>query len=638
MPDAAELDLESYLPRFGLRAFRPGQRDVISVVMAGGDCLCVMPTGGGKSLCYQLPAVALEGMTLVVSPLISLMQDQVQQLHKLGLRATFINSTLDLGEQRARLQDMAAGQYDLTYVAAERFRSPRFLEALLAAKVRLLAIDEAHCISEWGHDFRPDYAKLGRFRRRIGNPPTIALTATATPDVQKDIVAQLGLREPRTFVMGFARPNLHYEVQTHWRVRAKDEALLEFLRSEPGSGIIYASTRKRCEEVAEMIAGETQRRVSVYHAGMLSEDRRQAQDNFMHGPREVVVATNAFGMGINKANVRFVVHYNLPGALEAYYQEAGRAGRDGEPSRCLLLYTPADASIQEYFIESSYPSPETVAQIYEFLCEFDEDPIELTQQEIKERLGLPVSADAVRTSEQLLEKAGALERLESGQNMARVRINSDLPTLVDLLPRQATKQRKILRAVEKVVGELRHESVFVNPRELAAATELDGAALSRGLRELCRLRDFDYVPPFRGRAVHMLQRETPFGELPIDFEALEYRKAEEYRKLERVIGFAKARRCRQQEILDYFGQADNPPCGHCDNCLANGHGPRQEAGVGAAARTSLPAATPGGDLTDAGVLETVRKALSGVARRASGLASTWWRRCCGVRSRKKYPS
>ena len=253
MPETVAIDIESHLPRFGLAAFRPGQREVISAVLADEDCLCVMPTGGGKSLCYQLPAVAREGVTLVVSPLIALMQDQVAALQSLGLRATFINSTLDAGQQAARISDMAAGAYDLVYVAAERFRSRRFLEALRTVHLQLLAIDEAHCISEWGHDFRPDYARLGRHRAKLGNPPTIALTATATDAVRRDIIEQLDLREPRVFITGFARPNLHYEVRSPGGARQKDEMLVGFLRAEAGPGIIYASTRKKCEELAELI-------------------------------------------------------------------------------------------------------------------------------------------------------------------------------------------------------------------------------------------------------------------------------------------------------------------------------------------------------------------------------------------------
>ena len=275
MPETPPANLESYLPTFGLSEFRHGQKEVISSVLAGRDCLCVMPTGGGKSLCYQLPAVMSEGLTLVVSPLIALMKDQVDQLQELGLSVSFINSTLSMAEQYARLDLMAAGKFRLVYVVPERFRSGRFLEAVRAVGLKLLAVDEAHCISEWGHDFRPDYARLGYFRKLLGNPTTIALTATATDRVRRDIVEQLALHDPQTFITGFERPNLFYEVQSPPRQRQKIDYLVQFLHKTPGSGIIYTSSRKLAEEVAQTVTQETQRRTAVYHAGLMPEDRRR---------------------------------------------------------------------------------------------------------------------------------------------------------------------------------------------------------------------------------------------------------------------------------------------------------------------------------------------------------------------------
>lgn len=338
---------------FGLDDFRPAQREVIQDVLGGRDVLCVMPTGAGKSLCYQFPAAVAGGMTIVVSPLISLMEDQVQQLRDEGINAALLNSSLTPAMQREAIAQIQQGNFEgLLYVAPERFFAPNFEPLLESLHVKLLAVDEAHCISHWGHDFRPEYARLGEVRKKLGMPTTIALTATATQDVRADIIRGLELREPDVFITGFDRPNLSYQCRRISKRREKDAALLDLLTREAGSAIVYCGTRKAVDEIVEMFGSRIKgRRIFGYHAGMDQASRTASQEGFMQTPQAIAVATNAFGMGINKPDIRLVIHYNLPGTLEAYYQEAGRAGRDGLGARCILLFNYQDRVLQEFFIE-----------------------------------------------------------------------------------------------------------------------------------------------------------------------------------------------------------------------------------------------------------------------------------------------
>ncbi|MCA9830595.1 MAG: RecQ family ATP-dependent DNA helicase [Dehalococcoidia bacterium] len=354
---------------FGYREFRPGQAEVIAAVLAGRDTLAVMPTGGGKSVCYQVPALARErGLTVVVSPLLALMKDQVDTLRQAGVAAAAINSTVARDEQAAVLAQAQSGELRLLYVAPERFSDGSFMTGLRHCQVGLLAIDEAHCISQWGHDFRPSYRDLGGVRAGIGNPPIVALTATADPRVRDDIVARLKLKRPVVHVAGFDRPNLRFDVVPVKSLKAKGEQIADRLRElgTDESAIIYCGTRKRVEEVTDAL--QKQRiRAARYHAGMPDEDRRRIQEAFARDSLRVIVATNAFGMGIDKPDVRLVVHHDLPESLESYYQEAGRAGRDGGPAECVLLYSPRDRQLREFFIDLSHPPAETVVRVYRAL-------------------------------------------------------------------------------------------------------------------------------------------------------------------------------------------------------------------------------------------------------------------------------
>lgn len=479
-PEAA---LQKY---FGMDSFRKPQDTVIKAVLDGKDVLVVMPTGGGKSLCFQLPALLLPGVTLVVSPLIALMKDQVDALQVRGLPAGLLNSSQTLDQQRATLNAIRSRELKLVYVAPERFRSESFLNAVPKDAISLLAIDEAHCLSQWGHDFRPDYMRLGEARAALGKPPCVALTATATPDVQQDIRQVLNMRSPAEFVAGFARENLSFRVRQTQSESDKMEAI-QALIQEHGTGIIYCATRKSVDSVASRIE-DLANPVIRYHGGLSDKERITAQDFFISGKANIVVATNAFGMGIDRPDIRFVCHYEMPGSVEAYYQEGGRAGRDGRPGVCEMLFSYVDKRIQDFFIEGANPGKELIAEVFDLLC-------------------------------------------DNGDQNHEVRCSiDDLSSLIE---------RK------------------VNP--MAVGTSLSILSRQNWIER------FD-IPGQRIRGTRILQTGKKGHNLPIDKAALDRKAALDNRRLKAIIQFAYAESCRQQWILDYFGEKDGEPCGRCDNC------------------------------------------------------------------------
>lgn len=446
-------DAQSALERhFGFAHFREGQAEVVGTVLGGRDVIVVMPTGGGKSLCYQLPALLFPGTTLVISPLIALMKDQVDALNNRDIPATFINSSLNLDEQRARVRQMTQGAYRLVYVAPERFRNARFVEALQAVPISLFAVDEAHCVSQWGHDFRPDYLRLREAVAALGRPQIVALTATATPAVRKDISEQLGLREPASFVAGFDRHNLSLRIVPCKNERVRLAHSLRIAQQAGGAGIIYAATRKAVEEVSWQLQQQGLQSEG-YHAGLDEARRSRVQDRFMSGDLTAIVATNAFGMGIDKSDLRFVTHYNLPGSVEAYYQEVGRAGRDGLPSICTLLFNYVDTRTHEFFIDGSYPPPETVRAVYSCLLGAGRETVELSAKEIGARIGVKNDM-MINAALVFLEKAGHVERGQGrpelgGLSNSGVRMIDRAPAQGlrvdwhDLARRRAAEERKL---------------------------------------------------------------------------------------------------------------------------------------------------------------------------------------------------
>ncbi len=438
---------------FDLTEFRPGQAQAVAHVVAGHDSLVVMPTGSGKSLIYQLPALMQPGLTLVVSPLVALMKDQVDTLVASGKPATYINSSLDGEEVARRIDAMSAGRYKLVYVAPERLRNRAFTRALAATRIGLVAVDEAHCISQWGHDFRPDYLHLRAAIEAIGRPPIVALTATATPEVQNDIIAQLDLRDAARIVTGFNRPNLTFEVRATDDDTAKLRELRRLLESTPGSAIVYTGTRKEAESVHTFVQGlgiPSQ----YYHAGLDTESRRTAQETFMLGQAQVIVATNAFGMGVDKPDIRLVAHYSIPSSIEAYYQEAGRAGRDGFPARCVLLYSPKDRALQEWFIDNDAPSETELRGLLASIRRAARHDGQARVSEWDLARHARLNDVKVRVGLRQLEEMGAVSRLGDDLGLMYLEVADDAPQIdlsvnaAQVEQRRAAKRAKLASMIE----------------------------------------------------------------------------------------------------------------------------------------------------------------------------------------------
>ena len=567
-------DAESVLKKFwGYQSFREGQDTAIESVLKGNDTLILFPTGGGKSLCYQVPALVLDGLTLVISPLVALMQDQVDQLQKLGIRATFINSTLPGYEVEQRLVNARNGMYKMLYVAPERLSSERWEIEQPQLNIKLVAIDEAHCISEWGHDFRPSYRKIKNELSGLDKKTRwVALTATATPEVKEDLLKTLQFNEPNVVTGGFKRENLHWWVN---RTEKKDEKLKQAVlkASRLGSGIVYSSTRRDCEKWAGIFSSKGIKS-KAYHAGLGSDEREKVQNEWINGDISLVVATNAFGMGIDKSDCRYVIHYTLPFTLEAYYQEAGRAGRDGKISYPILIYKENDVEYLRSRITQSYPEYDTLKKVYNSICDelelavgsVQEKPQEISFSDISKRSGL--SENDCKSAVKVLQRLEIIEVTEIYEPRVGIYFTVDQQSLQKFIDHSKPQKGNFVDIIFRQYGPATFSDYYyLSENHIKRKLDVSVNQLRKALKVF---QDHDKILKFKWQSQITLVKifESRMGKLQID-----HRKAYHYRdvllkKLDYMHRYAVTDRCRDVFLRTYFGETDMEKCGFCDNCLA----------------------------------------------------------------------
>jgi ATP-dependent DNA helicase RecQ len=542
---------------FGFDSFRPGQEEVIRAVLDGRDTLAVMPTGGGKSLCYQVPALMTEGLTVIVSPLISLMKDQIDSLMQSSVEgAATLHSGLSPEERWEVEKRMRTGEIRMLYVAPERLRSLEFVLALRKAGVGLFVVDEAHCISEWGHDFRPDYLFLPRVVRDLGNPPVLALTATATPRVRQDILRSLGMREPKVVVTSFNRPNLTYRILSARDKKDKLPLILNVIRSSPPPGIIYGTTRKECEELAASLkrAGVN---AAHYHAGLGAAERSSVQERFMTDEIDVVVATIAFGMGVDKPNVRFVIHASVPGSLPAYIQEAGRAGRDGEPSECVVLYRGADLGRRKRLVTINAAGADAVESFFRALSRVaSAGRVNLPPGSLGSLGGVEPDLAGVLLGG--LEEAGLISRGYDLWGDVEVRRVDEEPEGSD---------GEVREEVTRVHAALPGDGTVSLP-ELARRAGVRPVVAQTALFKLMADGMVEAVPRGSLADIRLKNESLDEGSRRSIAARLKSRTRAAYDQIRTVETYATLKTCRREHLLRHFGDTQEVvPCAGCDVCL-----------------------------------------------------------------------
>lgn len=578
--------------RFGLDHFRPQQEEIIQSVLHGRDTLVIMPTGGGKSLCYQMPGLLMPGTAIIVSPLIALMKDQVDRLQRQRINAVALNSSLNFSQIRSVLQRAAQGDIKFLFVAPERFESSLFRDQLVRLDISFIAIDEAHCISEWGHDFRTSYRRIPEIYDYLPDPrpPVIALTATATVDVQRDIRTQLSLRDPYEIVTGFSRPNLHYGVM---RECDKEIRLSDIISSVDSSAIVYGSTRKSVEKVTALLKSKGVTAES-YHAGISLDLRDRVQERFQAGKTKIIVATNAFGMGVDKSDIRAVVHYDLPPSIESYYQESGRAGRDGDAALAVLLYNNGDARTHEFLIRNNTPTETDLRSVYSALHDIAANPIGgvyqgvlvFDSENLLRRIPKP-SCDIERIID-VLEQEGYLKNFREAAVTIR-------PRVTFTVTRQRLEEiafRSMSKAVKSTIGALLRKvgadafsrEVHFDDAEVMNSFQIKQSDFTAGIRTLESLGAIKYTAAMRPKAgasyhtVALLNERLPSNKVPLRTKLIKERMENALTKLGQMAEYAVGWNCRQTSVLYYFGEKpENPYCGKCDVCIARAKGEGPDA-------------------------------------------------------------
>lgn len=563
---------ESILKKYwGHDHFRPLQREIVHAATEHRDVLALLPTGGGKSVCFQVPGLLLDGLAVVISPLIALMQDQVQQLRKRGIKALAMHSGMSRSEIDIALDNAVYGKYKFLYVSPERLQTDLFRERFSRMNVSLVAVDEAHCVSQWGYDFRPPYLLIPKLREIKPGLPFLALTATATTAVRDDIIDKLGLKNPAVFQKSFARTNLSLVVR---KTETKEKKLLEILRKVPGTGIAYVRSRKATVELSKLLERQ-QISATFYHAGLNHAERSKRQQEWIDDSKRVMVATNAFGMGIDKPNVRVVVHLDLPENLESYFQEAGRAGRDEKRAYAALVYHESDVQRLRANVLQSYPAIDYLKRVYQALANFyqlaegsaEGESFVFDLDRFCKQFSLRNAAAFAALKK--LEEEGLIQLSESFYRPSKVHLVADKARLYEFQVAQA-KFDPIIKTLLRLYGaELFNDFVEVTERTLAASLNITPEEVTESLTQLSKLQLLEYDPASDSPRLTFLLPRQDSERLPLNSTHLNGRRDLAVKKAEAMINFAEqAHRCRMQVVMDYFGEASFQTCGTCDVCIS----------------------------------------------------------------------